>query len=94
MVFSTNKTDRHDITEMLLKVALNTVRKGCGAGDFIKEDMNVNILYGKDKICCIRLSDIFPTYILSVVYGLSRLFLYSYNDCVKSVTTLLKSFSK
>jgi hypothetical protein len=23
-VFSTNKTDRHDITEILLKVALNT----------------------------------------------------------------------
>ena len=25
MVFSTNKTDRHDITEILLKVALNTL---------------------------------------------------------------------
>jgi hypothetical protein len=25
MVFSTNKTDRHDITEILLKVALNTI---------------------------------------------------------------------
>ena len=24
-VFSTNKTDRHDITEILLKVALNTI---------------------------------------------------------------------
>jgi hypothetical protein len=26
-VFSTNKTDRHDITEILLKVALNTIRQ-------------------------------------------------------------------
>jgi hypothetical protein len=25
MVFSTNKTDCHDITEILLKVALNTI---------------------------------------------------------------------
>jgi hypothetical protein len=25
LVFSTNKTDRHDITEVLLKVALNTI---------------------------------------------------------------------
>jgi hypothetical protein len=25
MVFSPNKTDRHDITEILLKVALNTI---------------------------------------------------------------------
>ena len=25
VVFSTNKTDRHDITEILLKVALNTI---------------------------------------------------------------------
>jgi hypothetical protein len=25
LVFSTNKTDRHDITEILLKVALNTI---------------------------------------------------------------------
>jgi hypothetical protein len=25
VVFSTNKTDHHDITEMLLKVALNTL---------------------------------------------------------------------
>jgi hypothetical protein len=26
-VFSTNKTDRHDITEILLKVALNTIKQ-------------------------------------------------------------------
>jgi hypothetical protein len=26
-VFSTNKTDRHDITEILLKVVLNPVKK-------------------------------------------------------------------
>ena len=25
-LFSTNKTDRHDITEILLKVALNTIK--------------------------------------------------------------------
>jgi hypothetical protein len=25
MVFSTNKTDHHDITEILLKLALNTI---------------------------------------------------------------------
>jgi hypothetical protein len=25
-VFSTNKTDRHDITEILLKVTLNTIK--------------------------------------------------------------------
>ena len=25
LVFSTNKTDRHDITEILLKLALNTI---------------------------------------------------------------------
>jgi hypothetical protein len=27
LVSSTNKTDRHDITEMLLKVALNTTKQ-------------------------------------------------------------------
>ena len=27
VVFSTNKTDRHDITEILLKVALNTINQ-------------------------------------------------------------------
>jgi hypothetical protein len=27
LVSSTNKTDRHDITEILLKVALNTINK-------------------------------------------------------------------
>jgi hypothetical protein len=26
VVFSTNKTDRHDMTEILLKVALNTIK--------------------------------------------------------------------
>ena len=26
VVFSTNKTDRHDITEILLKVVLNTIK--------------------------------------------------------------------
>ena len=26
-VFSTNKTDHHDITELLLKVALNTIKQ-------------------------------------------------------------------
>jgi hypothetical protein len=26
-VYSTNKTDRHDITEILLKVALNTIKQ-------------------------------------------------------------------
>jgi hypothetical protein len=27
VVFSTNKTDRHDVTEILLKVALNTINQ-------------------------------------------------------------------
>jgi hypothetical protein len=27
LVFSTNKTDHHDITEILLKVALNTINQ-------------------------------------------------------------------
>jgi hypothetical protein len=27
LVSSTNKTDRHDITEILLKVALNTIKQ-------------------------------------------------------------------
>jgi len=27
LVFSTNKTDRHDMTEILLKVALNTIKQ-------------------------------------------------------------------
>ena len=27
VVFPTNKTDRHDITEILLKVALNTIKQ-------------------------------------------------------------------
>ena len=27
LVFSTNKTDRHDITEIMLKVALNSITK-------------------------------------------------------------------
>jgi hypothetical protein len=29
-VFSTNKTDRHNITELLLKVALNTITRNIG----------------------------------------------------------------
>ena len=31
-VYSTNKTDRHDITEILLEVALNTITNHTGMG--------------------------------------------------------------
>jgi hypothetical protein len=34
LVSSTNKTDRHDITEILLKVALNTMKKQAIITDF------------------------------------------------------------
>jgi hypothetical protein len=32
-VSSTNKTDRHDITEILLKVALNTIKQTISSDD-------------------------------------------------------------
>ena len=37
VVFSTNKTDRHNITEILLKVALNTI--------ILKQSQNLSKLY-------------------------------------------------
>jgi hypothetical protein len=35
---STNKTDRHDITEILLKMALNTINKQTNQTMYIKTD--------------------------------------------------------
>jgi hypothetical protein len=45
VVFSTNKTDRHDITEILLKVALNT----------IPPPIIIYIQYGSIKFCSFRI---------------------------------------
>jgi len=36
-VFSTNKTDRHDITEILLKLALNTIKQTNYSKFFMEE---------------------------------------------------------
>jgi len=38
LISSTNKTDRHDITEILLKVALNTINKPTNQTIYIKTD--------------------------------------------------------
>ena len=36
LVSSTNKTDRHDLTEILLKVALNTIAPPCNYNNIIR----------------------------------------------------------
>jgi len=41
-VSSTNKTDRHDITEILLKVALNTIKQTNEYWDFITSNCHQN----------------------------------------------------
>jgi hypothetical protein len=54
MVFSTNKTDRHDIPEILLKVALNTITPNSSTlfqlycdsrliADWLVENMNLDL---------------------------------------------------
>jgi hypothetical protein len=43
-VSSTNKTDRHDIAEILLKVALNTITLTCNP-----ESYNAEIIFVTDK---------------------------------------------
>jgi len=55
MIFSTNKTDRHDITEILLKVVLNTITLTlnwkCNFCFFIRKciKMEINVMFL--KIC-------------------------------------------
>ena len=39
----TNKTVYHDITEILLKVALNTINQTLNFHGFVKETMSINI---------------------------------------------------
>jgi hypothetical protein len=38
-VSSTNKTDRHDITEILLKVALNTIKQTISSDDCLMDSV-------------------------------------------------------
>jgi hypothetical protein len=49
-VSSTNKTDRYDITEILLKVALNTIKQTNKQNNIIIL-RNVQYLYNDPKIC-------------------------------------------
>ena len=44
-VSSTNKTDRHNITEILLKVALNTITQT----PTLKYKQNIRLFYGMQK---------------------------------------------
>ena len=48
LVSSTNKTDRHDITEMLLKVVLNTVNQI--KPKTIERKKTTLILFGSEKL--------------------------------------------
>jgi hypothetical protein len=41
-VTPTNKTDRHDITEILLKVALNTIKQTNKHNDMLQIDLRKN----------------------------------------------------
>ena len=56
MVFSghsTNKTDHHDVIEMLLKVALNTINQTNQFGDLIiyLSSSNIRHLFKKEMFC-------------------------------------------
>ena len=60
MVFSTNKTDRHDITEILLKVALNTIPPPIiiyiqYGSITIPPPIIIYIQYGSIKFCSFRI---------------------------------------
>jgi len=57
-VSSTNKTDRHDITEILLKVALNTITIISNLNQCkVYERSNLCVIYGyhlsKQKLCIV-----------------------------------------
>jgi hypothetical protein len=43
-VFSTNKTDRHDITEILLKVALNTINEPSNSITYVDDPCGNSVL--------------------------------------------------
>jgi hypothetical protein len=49
-VFSTNKTDHHDITEILLKVALNTIRQT--KQKIILRQNKLTFKYGNSYMIC------------------------------------------
>jgi hypothetical protein len=42
-VSSTNKTNGHDITEILLRVALNTITINCNKVDVISMHLNIDL---------------------------------------------------
>jgi hypothetical protein len=42
-VSSTNKTDRHDITEILLKVALSTITMNIVVNQYVEDNIIYNI---------------------------------------------------
>ena len=44
-VSSTNKTDRHDITEILLKVALNTIKQTNSCEILLKYNLSINLIW-------------------------------------------------
>jgi hypothetical protein len=48
-VSSTNKTDRHDITEILLKKALNTIKKQTKINVYLHKSDTKRVSIYKDK---------------------------------------------
>jgi hypothetical protein len=50
LAFSTNKTDSHDITEILLKVALNTINQTYVIFFFFITDVDVNMLEEEEDV--------------------------------------------
>jgi hypothetical protein len=53
-VSSTNKTDGHDITEILLKVVLNTIKQANNKHNlFNKANVSLNIEINVDRRFCI-----------------------------------------
>ena len=48
---STNKTDRHDIAEILLKVALNTIIPNSNPKVENNQSQSLQYLFGKKNIC-------------------------------------------
>ena len=49
-VSSTNKTDRHNIVEILLKVALNTILTPMSKDNFLKHEIQQNTVMAKNII--------------------------------------------
>jgi hypothetical protein len=59
---STNKTGRHDITEILLKVALNTKNQSISQSFILNKLSLLNTGIGLDLWCLMALSRIFQLY--------------------------------